>query len=65
MGLILLALQVTIRYKKSIRYRKVFELITKCDRVSQRVNAKKIHEKNTELGKSTSELLILKPKDIP
>ena len=33
--------------------------------VSQRVNAKKTHESNTEFGKSTSELLILKPEGYP
>lgn len=33
--------------------------------VSQRVNVKKTHEKNAELGKSTSELLILKPEGYP
>lgn len=33
--------------------------------VSQRVNAKKTHENNTEFGKSTSELLILKPEGYP
>ncbi|MDY9927940.1 AAA family ATPase [Methanosarcina sp.] len=33
--------------------------------VSQRVNAKKTHESNTEFGKSTSELIILKPEGYP
>lgn len=33
--------------------------------VSQRVNAKKTHENSTEFGKSTSELLILKPEGYP